>query len=108
MYKLTNSNYIIRLLDNACIPMDSGNRDYRDYLRWLDDGNIATPADQIPEKTAEEKRCDQYKKRADPYLIAYVGYQIEVDNGDQSAISKRDKAKSDYISIKNQIRQEIV
>ena len=31
MYKLTDSNSIIRLADGACIPMADGNRDYQEY-----------------------------------------------------------------------------
>lgn len=44
MYKLTDSNSIVRLADGACIPMSDGNRDYQDYLQWVADGNIAQPA----------------------------------------------------------------
>jgi len=44
-YKITNTNSIIRLADNALIPMDENNRDYREYLLWVADGNISTAAD---------------------------------------------------------------
>ena len=43
MYKLTNSNSIIRLADNANIPMDIDNTDYQDYLDWVASGNMPTP-----------------------------------------------------------------
>lgn len=39
-YQLTNNNSVIRLDDNAVIPFDAGNRDYRTYLEWLEAGNI--------------------------------------------------------------------
>ena len=45
MYKLTHSDLIIRLQDNAVIPPDLNNRDYQAYLQWLDDGNVPDPAD---------------------------------------------------------------
>jgi hypothetical protein len=32
---------ILRLSDNAIIPIDENNRDYREYLQWVSEGNIA-------------------------------------------------------------------
>lgn len=42
---------IKRLADNAFIPFDSDNRDYVEYLAWLDAGNTPAPAD-APEEQA--------------------------------------------------------
>jgi len=48
MYQLTQGNTILRLADNAFIPPDPGNRDYREYLDWLDAGNTPEPAPPPP------------------------------------------------------------
>ena len=32
---------IFRLADKACIPMNEANLDYRQYLVWVAEGNIA-------------------------------------------------------------------
>jgi hypothetical protein len=52
MYKLLltpskqKSNYVIRLLDNAFIPFDPVNTDYKEYLKWVAEGNTPEPADE--------------------------------------------------------------
>lgn len=42
MYKLSN-NGVIRLSDNANVPNAPGNRDWRQYREWLDEGNTPEP-----------------------------------------------------------------
>ena len=37
---------IIRMEDKALIPLDEGNTDYQEYLKWLDEGNTPLPADE--------------------------------------------------------------
>lgn len=45
MYKLTQSNCIMRMTDNALIPADANNSDWQKYQQWLADGNTPQPAD---------------------------------------------------------------
>jgi len=44
MYQLTSGDTILRLEDNAYIPQAPGNRDFRLYLDWLEEGNTPLPA----------------------------------------------------------------
>jgi hypothetical protein len=53
MYKLTNTESITRLTDNATIPNDERNTDYQEYLSWVAQGNVAEPY-QAPAPTLEE------------------------------------------------------
>ena len=53
MYKLTYdkelnkvANMVIRIEDQAFIPFDLDNRDYQEYLKWLDEGNTPLPAEE--------------------------------------------------------------
>lgn len=39
---------VLRLSDNAFIPMDEQNTDYQAYLKWVSEGNVPTPADDTP------------------------------------------------------------
>ena len=46
MYKLTKTDIVVRLLDNAFIPFDPANTCYQRYLVWLSEGNTPLPAEE--------------------------------------------------------------
>ena len=53
-YQLTQGNTILRLADDAHIPQDPANRDYVEYLAWLEEGNEPEPAPAPPVLTTEQ------------------------------------------------------
>ena len=53
MYKLLKNQSqtglaecVLRTTDNACIPFDNANTDYIAFLKWIEEGNVPTPADE--------------------------------------------------------------
>ena len=69
MYKLTNRAVIIRVLDNASIPMDGNNADYAEFLRWLSSGN-APQAAEPPEATVDFSDIDSVGKPLKAAVLA--------------------------------------
>jgi hypothetical protein len=51
MYKLIKFNgvdvAVMRLSDTANIPFDPANTDYQTYLKWLEEGGVPIPADEV-------------------------------------------------------------
>jgi hypothetical protein len=47
MYQLVKDqpNIVRRLSDGAGIPFDPANTDYIAFLKWIEEGNVPTPAD---------------------------------------------------------------
>ena len=71
MYKLTNTDSIIRIADKASIPADPANTDYANYLEWVEAGNTATAADAIPDPTYQENRVKEYPPIGDQLDALY-------------------------------------
>ena len=46
MYKLINQQVVLRIADNAFIPVNPDNTDYQAYLKWVAEGNTPEPADE--------------------------------------------------------------
>ena len=58
---------IIRTEDGACIPPDPANRDYAEYLKWVEDGGVPDPYVEPepvpPEPTQEQEILFDHENR---------------------------------------------
>ena len=57
-YQLTATDSVIRTEDGACIPADPANRDYAEYLQWVEDGGVAdpyVPPEEVPPQPTQEQ-----------------------------------------------------
>lgn len=67
MYKLTNATSVVRLADNATIPFDENNADYKAYQEWVALGNTPSPipAPSIAElKALKQSQIDAIEAKA--------------------------------------------
>lgn len=53
MYRLTSAGIIVRISDNAFIPNDPENSDFRAYRRWVDEGNTPEPTEPVQPAVVE-------------------------------------------------------
>lgn len=75
MYQLTGSpDTIRRLSDGAYIPADGANRDFREYLSWLAEGNAPEPAPVVP--PAIPQVVSRFQARAALHLAGLLS-QVE-------------------------------
>lgn len=58
MYRLLDTMTVQRIGDGTCIPVDSGNADYRNFLAWRALGNVPEPAPAPDPKAAIRAAID--------------------------------------------------
>lgn len=87
MYKLTNTNYVIRIEDNAFIPDELSNLDYQEYLSWVAEGNTPLPKDPEPAPDLkligvdfEGTMCSATMEDQNGLIAVLVAYQIAGSN----------------------------
>jgi len=81
MYKLTNSTYVLNLVENTVIPFDVTNIDYQKYQVWLSEGNTPDPAD--PEIIPSPQVSPRQIRMAMTQLGMRAGVEAAVASGDQ-------------------------
>lgn len=106
MYKLSN-NGIKRLSDGANIPINEGNRDYQEYLKWLNDGNVPEP-EFTEEEVTKTKKAEaislitkrHIEKQSAPIIIELLPYHAESAVNFLFTYTKDDKDNLSKIQLK--------
>jgi len=64
---------VIRASDGASIPESVDNRDWREYLEWVDAGNTATPyfPEPVTVEQVEAQRRQAFQQEADPLFFKW-------------------------------------
>ncbi|CCF96550.1 hypothetical protein B7R77_03135 [Ralstonia solanacearum K60] len=89
-YQLGEKN-IVRLDDNAIIPMDPANSDYQAYLAWVDAGNTAAlpPAETLADaQAAQIALVESAYQRAIQQSVSYMGAEFQADLDAQTVLTK--------------------
>lgn len=84
-YALAADGGIVRGVDGAYIPVDEGNRDYRDYLAWVGEGHTATPY-APPAVTLDDYAADK-RWAVETGGIVVAGAHIATDRASQAMIA---------------------
>jgi hypothetical protein len=71
MYRLLTGSGVLRLSDNACIPEDVQNRDWRKYQAWVAEGNTPEAAPEVPAETYVDLRRKAYPQIVDQLDMIY-------------------------------------
>jgi len=73
-YRLNEEGGVVLKAYNMAIPEDPRNRDYREYLKWLEDGNTPDPAPATPAPTNQEllDASDQKMIRAFDWFLEFT------------------------------------
>ena len=91
MYQLTKTGLaVIREADGACIPLDNGNRDYQEYLRWIEEGGVPAPAQTEEELIAEDRRLrkEAREKKVERIVVEVAGLKFDGDETSQNRMAR--------------------
>lgn len=72
MYKLTNTDYVLRVPDGAYIPMDNNNLDYQEFLKWVSLGNSPEKESDTNFSNTSALREAAYKEESDPIFMEWM------------------------------------
>jgi len=78
MYKLTNIG-VKRLSDDAIIPNDPKNRDWRKYQKWIEEGN--NPEPEFTEQELIAKKESEIKIKESEIVQAKLQFDAATEEG---------------------------
>lgn len=83
MYKLTGENWVLRLSDNAHIPLidsldePNKNQHYLAYMTWLADGGVPTPADVVSKDFVRDALNADFNEAMAAVHAGWPDYEVQ-------------------------------
>jgi hypothetical protein len=97
LYKFTNGNSVLKLVDGAyrmAIPFDNLNRDYQEYLAWIAEGNTPDAADVEPKQIKYITKNTAYDRIEEKYGKDKLNQVFDIlDNLDRENRRRYDDAQ---------------
>lgn len=90
-YQLGSNDTVVRNDDNAIIPADPDNADYREYLAWVDAGNTAMPRSSqtsADAKSAQMAIVETAYRAAVQQPVSYMDTMFQADMASQAGVAK--------------------
>ena len=91
MYRLSKDNTaVIRKADGASIPLSPGNRDYQEYLEWVEGGGVPDPA-QTPKEIEADLRAmkkEDRTRKVSEIVVDVGGLRFDGDETSQDRMSR--------------------
>ncbi|MFV8529499.1 DUF4376 domain-containing protein [Ralstonia pseudosolanacearum] len=90
-YQFGSNDTVVRLDDNAIIPADPDNADYREYLAWVEAGNTAMPRSSqtsADAKSAQVIIVETAYRAAAQQPVSYMQTMFQADVASQASVAK--------------------
>ncbi|MGC5830116.1 DUF4376 domain-containing protein [Ralstonia pseudosolanacearum] len=90
-YQFGSNDTVVRLDDNAIIPADPDNADYREYLAWVEAGNTAMPRSSqtsADAKSAQVIIVETAYRAAAQQPVSYMQTMFQADVASQAGVAK--------------------
>ena len=88
MFRIINSESVLRISDGVYIPFDIANADYQEYKKWIDEGNAPEPAELLPGRNSYEEWKVERQSLVDAIIVEVDGLVFDGDEVSQNRMAR--------------------